>query len=502
MSDDDDSFNDDEYDDYSEDGDDTDLQDVKSKLTLQKRMQPFDSFNSSAIHALIQTEVQSLLGNLKSRQSGTEQSISDPDSALLLYIANNFDTQATLEAYSGNADLALTNAGLPSSDSPVEELDDKIVECGACLEDFPAEETQCLWCGHRFCKDCWNQYFVSFVKRRGAKGKAVMGCLEAGCKAAITRKQMVNWNIPPAVIAKVDDYLVRDFVQANKKVWKWCPGLNCECAVRLQDTSLLEKPTCTVACSQNHRFCFNCGLEDHSPVNCTLLENWIEKCSGESENAQWIIANTRKCPKCKTRIEKNHGCNHMICTTCEHEFCWVCMGDWKEHGAITGGFYKCNRYKKKREMMAGPKTAEDENDLYLHFFNRYANHDASRRFAQKNRKELVRKMEFLQQQNPNLTWQDVQFLREAGETVERCRQILKYTYVFGYFLNTQKGKHQELELFEYLQEQLERNTEYLHEMTEQHVTLKDRTVISNYTGITEKFAKNLLDGIQNGLTQR
>ena len=60
MSDDDDSFNDDEYDDYSEDGDDTDLQDVKSKLTLQKRMQPFDSFNSSAIHALIQTEVQSV----------------------------------------------------------------------------------------------------------------------------------------------------------------------------------------------------------------------------------------------------------------------------------------------------------------------------------------------------------------------------------------------------------------------------------------------------------
>eukprot|EP00493_Phyllostaurus_siculus_P004350 UN04370 len=131
-------------------------------------MQPFDSFNSPAIHALITTEVQSLMENLNTI-SGSRATFTDPDSGLLLYIANNFDSSATQEAYSSNAGLALTSAGLPSSDSPVEELDDKVVECGACLEDFPVEETQCLWCGHRFCKDCWKQYFVSFVKRRGAK---------------------------------------------------------------------------------------------------------------------------------------------------------------------------------------------------------------------------------------------------------------------------------------------------------------------------------------------
>ena len=27
---------------------------------------------------------------------------------------------------------------------------------------------------------------------------------------------------------------------------------------------------------------------------------------------------------CRTRIEKNEGCNHMTCGFCEYEFCWVC----------------------------------------------------------------------------------------------------------------------------------------------------------------------------------
>ena len=34
----------------------------------------------------------------------------------------------------------------------------------------------------------------------------------------------------------------------------------------------------------------------------------------------------------------------MSCSQCKYEFCWMCMGDWAEHGATTGGYYKCNKY--------------------------------------------------------------------------------------------------------------------------------------------------------------
>ncbi len=39
----------------------------------------------------------------------------------------------------------------------------------------------------------------------------------------------------------------------------------------------------------------------------------------------------------------DQGCMHMTCSQCRFEFCWLCQGDWKEHGERTGGFYACNR---------------------------------------------------------------------------------------------------------------------------------------------------------------
>jgi len=59
---------------------------------------------------------------------------------------------------------------------------------------------------------------------------------------------------------------------------------------------------------------------------------------------------------------------------------------------------------------------------------------------------------------------------------------------------------QERDLFEFLQENLERNTEFLHEMTEQPVEAMDREEVINYTRVTRDFGEKMLAGIKNGLT--
>ena len=50
-------------------------------------------------------------------------------------------------------------------------------------------------------------------------------------------------------------------------------------------------------------------------VDCKTVNQWLRKNSAESENANWILANTKPCPKCKRPIEKNQGCMHMAAIT-------------------------------------------------------------------------------------------------------------------------------------------------------------------------------------------
>lgn len=79
--------------------------------------------------------------------------------------------------------------------------------------------------------------------------------------------------------------------------------------------------------------------------------------------------NAIQCPKCHICIEKNGGCNHMQCYTCKHEFCWMCLGDWKAHGSE---YYECSRYKENPNIAHESVHAQAREALkkYLHYYER------------------------------------------------------------------------------------------------------------------------------------
>merc|ERR1712066_1088040 len=58
---------------------------------------------------------------------------------------------------------------------------------------------------------------------------------------------------------------------------------------------------------------------------------------------------------------------------------------------------------------------------------------------------------------------ELQFLYDALRQVRACRRVLKWTYVYGYYLE-EAGP--EKNLFEHLQKNLEEKTESLHETLE------------------------------------
>jgi ariadne-1 len=141
----------------------------------------------------------------------------------------------------------------------------------------------------------------------------------------------------------------------------------------------------------------------------------------------------------------------------------------------TGGFYKCNRFDaiKTDGSSSAAQKAKAELERYLHYYQRFHGHDSALKFAAGQREAAERRMVERQEAHRS-TWIDVQFLKHAAEQVIDCRRVLKYSYALGYFLENESLEKQ---LFEHHQELLEKNTEKLHEYTEQSLDVIDRTQV-------------------------
>ena len=63
------------------------------------------------------------------------------------------------------------------------------------------------------------------------------------------------------------------------------------------------------------------------------------------------------------------------------------MGDWSEHGANTGGYYKCNKYDTSEgggeSDQSDAAPARCDLDCYLHYYKHYHAHQEAQTFAQK-----------------------------------------------------------------------------------------------------------------------
>ena len=197
------------------------------------------------------------------------------------------------------------------------------VTCRICFDEVPADKARAAPCGHSFCDECYAGYLDNAVQE-GA-GCVLAPCPEQECATSVPLK-LWEQLLDQERFERLRRFRLENFVTSSKDL-RWCPGAGCDKIVRSGAACTSVK--CTVAnggCGA--AFCVRCGEEAHQPAGCPALAEWAEKCQNESETANWILANTKRCPKCQTRIEKNQGCNHMSCSQCKYEFCWMCMGDW------------------------------------------------------------------------------------------------------------------------------------------------------------------------------
>ena len=156
---------------------------------------------------------------------------------------------------------------------------------------------------------------------------------------------------------------------------KWCPGRDCTQGIESKTGDAVD-----VQCDKcNTAFCFGCTKAAHMPIDCETLTTWEDRINNdEGDSNNWMKINTKPCPKCKRPIEKNQGCMHMTCSQCRYEFCWLCMGDYRNHTAETGKAL-CGTYE---DVKAAGRAAEMDDTMMLerelkrleHYSTRYIEH--------------------------------------------------------------------------------------------------------------------------------
>ncbi|KAI1704952.1 IBR domain, a half RING-finger domain-containing protein [Ditylenchus destructor] len=326
--------------------------------------------------------------------------------------------------------------------------------CGICYEDGVLRKG--LVCRHYFCMDCWTEYLTLKI-REGLR--CALFCPDTNCRVILDDALVLQLITNATTKQLFQKHVLNNFVQATHDI-KWCPGPNCENAVAL---GIDSSPATKIRCECSFEFCFECGEEWHSPVVCQMLKMWLKKCADDSETYNWLNANTKECPKCKAAIEKNGGCNRMLCSSCRFEFCWSCMKVWSVHGYTSS----CNKFDEAEAEKANVSRAALQR--YLHFYNRYTNHKHSLQLEANLAYTVERKVEFLQKEikasyssNP-YSYNEVTFLHDALKILQECRRALMYTYALGFYLTAGQNSTQ---LFEDNQQDLEVATEQLSDYLE------------------------------------
>uniref|UniRef100_A0A3Q3X178 RBR-type E3 ubiquitin transferase n=1 Tax=Mola mola TaxID=94237 RepID=A0A3Q3X178_MOLML len=358
--------------------------------------------------------------------------------AKLILVHFHWQVTQILDRYKSNSSLLLSDALVqPSStcrSAP------QSLQCGVCLQAVRRDSLLALPCQHSFCKACWEQHCTVLVKDGMGVG---ISCMAQDCSLQMPEDFVLPLLPAEELKDKYRRYLFRDYVESHFQL-QLCPGADCPIVIKVQEPRARR-----VQCNRcSEVFCFKCRQMYHAPTDCATIRKWLTKCADDSETANYISAHTKDCPKCNICIEKNGGCNHMQCSKCKHDFCWMCLGDWKTHGSE---YYECSRYKENPDIVNQSQQAQAREALkkYLFYFERWENHNKSLQLE--------------------------------------CRYTLQYTYPYAYYMESGPRK----KLFEYQQAQLEAEIENLSWKVERADSY-ERGDLENQMHIAEQRRRTLL----------
>ncbi|PNF19231.1 hypothetical protein B7P43_G08208 [Cryptotermes secundus] len=409
--------------------------------------------------------------------------------------------------------------------------------CEICMLAMPCWDRPVLMsCNHQFCTSCWESYLT--VKIQDGDAHHIL-CPAYQCHILVP-VEVIEKLVSPDMARRYLQFDIKAFVESNRSI-KWCPMPGCGRAVRLPETEQTQpsdvlhnipsaKPPLltshAVDCGNGHFFCWECLGEAHAPCGCSQWLQWQQKISEvkpeelrascveteDAANCLWLVTNSKPCPNCKSPIQKNEGCNHMKCSKCKFDFCWVCLENWKKHSSATGGYFRCNRFEAvhKADEKQGILISEamlrnqqmQELNRFLHYYTRFRNHENSQKLEEPLLNNVRQKMEVLAsslskgQKREESAEKGTKFVEDGVRELLKARRVLCGSYVYGYYLED-NGYNKTI--FEFMQNELEEVTEKLSEMVARPYLRTPRPVIIQTTALARRKRHEFVRAVSKGL---
>jgi hypothetical protein len=395
--------------------------------------------------ALTKSGVHSLRSNMIS--SVTEIMQIKPQFAQSLLNKANWDKNKLLAEYFNDPEEFLKkqnldkNAIMAAIQEHNSNITDEKISCSICFDDFELSQmTKLDSCGHLFCNDCWGENLEFQI----STGHTLdIKCMHHGCDELVPA-HVVQSLVRPELCTKYDTFLGKTFVDNSKDI-KWCSAPGCDLAL---SEPVSEGKILVLTCACGNRVCWKCKKEAHPPVTCDHVSKF-ETEAGDQDNLKfmienrldadtlkWMHENTKQCPFCNVSVQKNDGCFCMTCGNCHNQWCWLCRGDWSTHP----DHFSCSTYGADRSQLEDKPAYQDESqynqrlaaEKLAQFFRQYYDQSQSMELesSKDNKKRDLDKIKELTTELESL---DVSFIREGRLTVKKCRESLKYSYIYSYY---------------------------------------------------------------------
>lgn len=195
--------------------------------------------------------------------------------------------------------------------------------CSICWSD--AAEPVWLRCGHVYCTDCLANFCksASSVEAIGFRARCV-GDADR-CGSVLTLDELQH-SLPAHEFEECLETSFAEHVRRHPATYRYCPTPDCSQIYRVRATTESPGPAPVEAA--------RCVCSFHTCPECL-----VRTCSGchSSYSGMPLVEQedrTRKlmeelriqmCSKCRTRIEKIGGCNHVKCGACHAHICWQCL---------------------------------------------------------------------------------------------------------------------------------------------------------------------------------